>query len=131
MIVKRKNSLQKKRFYTVISASVLVFLIIAYASVNAIIGALSSSSESGSDSDNTTLPEIIEGVTYISLFSSAGVGCYGFHTEGFHCILTKGIVYFMLINCSKIQTRWATERLCCAVGHYSAAGEEKPLYEST
>lgn len=61
MIVKRKNSLQKKRFYTVISASVLVFLIIAYASVNAIIGALSSSSESGSDSDNTTLPEIIEG----------------------------------------------------------------------
>lgn len=26
--------------------------------------------------------------TYISLFSSAGVGCYGFKEEGFHCIAT-------------------------------------------
>ena len=26
--------------------------------------------------------------TYISLFSSAGVGCYGFQQEGFHCVAT-------------------------------------------
>ena len=26
--------------------------------------------------------------TYISLFSSAGIGCYGFKLEGFECIAT-------------------------------------------
>jgi DNA (cytosine-5)-methyltransferase 1 len=26
--------------------------------------------------------------TYVSLFSSAGIGCYGFHEENFHCIAT-------------------------------------------
>lgn len=26
--------------------------------------------------------------TYVSLFSSAGVGCYGFKEEGFYCIAT-------------------------------------------
>ena len=26
--------------------------------------------------------------TYISLFSSAGIGCYGFKEEGFYCIAT-------------------------------------------
>lgn len=26
--------------------------------------------------------------TYISLFSSAGVGCYGFKEEGFYCVAT-------------------------------------------
>ena len=31
-------------------------------------------------------------LTYISLFSSAGVGCYGFHTEGFHCIATNELI---------------------------------------
>lgn len=30
--------------------------------------------------------------TYISLFSSAGVGCYGFKLEGFECIATNEIV---------------------------------------
>lgn len=30
--------------------------------------------------------------TYISLFSSAGVGCYGFKLEGFQCIATNEIV---------------------------------------
>mgnify|MGYP004439555789 CR=1 FL=1 len=30
--------------------------------------------------------------TYISLFSSAGVGCYGFKLEGFDCIATNEIV---------------------------------------
>lgn len=31
-------------------------------------------------------------LTYISLFSSAGVGCYGFKMEGFHCIATNEII---------------------------------------
>ena len=33
-----------------------------------------------------------KGLTYISLFSSAGVGCYGFHMEGFHCIATNELL---------------------------------------
>ena len=28
-------------------------------------------------------------LTYVSLFSSAGVGCYGFHCEGFRCVATN------------------------------------------
>ncbi len=31
-------------------------------------------------------------LTYVSLFSSAGVGCYGFKLEGFHCIATNEII---------------------------------------
>ena len=31
-------------------------------------------------------------MTYISLFSSAGVGCYGFKQEGFECIATNEII---------------------------------------
>ena len=31
-------------------------------------------------------------LTYISLFSSAGVGCYGFYLEGFHCIATNELL---------------------------------------
>lgn len=31
-------------------------------------------------------------LTYISLFSSAGVGCYGFHLEGFHCVATNELI---------------------------------------
>ena len=27
--------------------------------------------------------------SYISLFSSAGIGCYGFKEEGFECIATN------------------------------------------
>jgi len=30
-----------------------------------------------------------EKLTYISLFSGAGIGCYGFHLEGFECIATN------------------------------------------
>ena len=30
--------------------------------------------------------------TYISLFSSAGVGCYGFKLEGFECIATNELL---------------------------------------
>jgi DNA (cytosine-5)-methyltransferase 1 len=29
-----------------------------------------------------------EALTYLSLFSSAGVGCYGFKLEGFLCVAT-------------------------------------------
>ena len=31
-------------------------------------------------------------MTYISLFSSAGVGCYGFHMEGFECVATNELL---------------------------------------
>ena len=31
-------------------------------------------------------------LTYISLFSSAGVGCYGFHMEGYKCVATNEII---------------------------------------
>ena len=31
-------------------------------------------------------------LTYISLFSSAGVGCFAFKQEGYHCILTNEII---------------------------------------
>ena len=30
--------------------------------------------------------------TYISLFSSAGVGCYGFKENGFECIATSELI---------------------------------------
>ncbi len=60
MIQKRKNSLQKKHFHIILSASVLVFLIIAYASINAIIGALKAS-DGQSGSGGKELPEIVEG----------------------------------------------------------------------
>lgn len=33
-----------------------------------------------------------KGLTYVSLFSSAGVGCYGFKMEGYHCIATNEII---------------------------------------
>ena len=31
-------------------------------------------------------------MTYISLFSSAGIGCYGFKMEGFDCIATNELI---------------------------------------
>lgn len=31
-------------------------------------------------------------MTYISLFSSAGVGCYGFHMEGYECVATNELL---------------------------------------
>jgi DNA (cytosine-5)-methyltransferase 1 len=31
-------------------------------------------------------------LTYISLFSSAGVGCHGFHIESYHCVATNEIL---------------------------------------
>ena len=31
-------------------------------------------------------------LTYVSLFSSAGVGCYGFQLEGFECIATAELI---------------------------------------
>jgi DNA (cytosine-5)-methyltransferase 1 len=36
--------------------------------------------------------EIKEQLTYVSLFSSAGVGCYGFKLEGFECIATNELI---------------------------------------
>ena len=31
-------------------------------------------------------------MTYVTLFSSAGVGCHGFQMEGYHCIATNEII---------------------------------------
>jgi DNA (cytosine-5)-methyltransferase 1 len=31
-------------------------------------------------------------LTYVTLFSSAGVGCHGFHMEGYHCVATNEII---------------------------------------
>jgi len=39
--------------------------------------------------ENTPKGNIIKGLTYISLFSSAGIGCHGFKEEGFNCIATN------------------------------------------
>jgi DNA (cytosine-5)-methyltransferase 1 len=36
--------------------------------------------------------EIKEQLTYVSLFSSAGVGCYGFKLEGFECVATNELI---------------------------------------
>lgn len=32
------------------------------------------------------------GMTYVTLFSSGGVGCHGFHMEGYHCIATNELI---------------------------------------
>lgn len=31
-------------------------------------------------------------LTYVSLFSSAGIGCYGFKQQGFNCVLTCELI---------------------------------------
>lgn len=33
-----------------------------------------------------------QSLTYVSLFSSAGIGCYGFQMEGYHCIATNELL---------------------------------------
>lgn len=43
-------------------------------------------------------------LTYISLFSSAGVGCYGFKMEGFECIATNELIERRL-NIQKINNK--------------------------
>ena len=43
-------------------------------------------------------------LTYISLFSSAGVGCYGFKMEGFECIATNELIERRL-NIQKINKK--------------------------
>lgn len=59
MIQKKQKKLTPKQLSTVIAASVLVFLIILYASVSAIIGALEAKGEDGGDKVG---PEIIESI---------------------------------------------------------------------
>lgn len=56
--------------------------------------------------DNRTL-------TYISLFSSAGVGCFGFKEEGFECIATNEIIERRLgIQKSNNKCKYATGYIC-------------------
>ena len=47
-------------------------------------------------------------LTYISLFSSAGVGCYGFKEAGFECIATNEILEKRL-NIQKINHKYKYE----------------------
>ncbi|WP_337902394.1 hypothetical protein, partial [Mesomycoplasma ovipneumoniae] len=43
-------------------------------------------------------------LTYISLFSSAGLGCYGFKVEDFECIATNELIERRL-NIQKINNK--------------------------
>ncbi len=43
-------------------------------------------------------------LTYISLFSSAGVGCFGFKQNGFECIATNELIERRL-NIQKINKK--------------------------
>ena len=44
------------------------------------------------ESQHTHKKTLSENLTYISLFSSAGVGCYGFKQEGYSCIATVELI---------------------------------------
>ncbi len=64
--------------------------------------------------------------TYISLFSSAGVGCYGFKEQGFECIATNEIIERRL-NIQKFNNKckYDTGYLC---GDITADETKKLLY---
>ena len=51
--------------------------------------------------------------TYISLFSSAGVGCYGFKMEGFNCIATNELIERRLgIQVANKKCKYETGYIC-------------------
>ena len=60
MITKVSKKLGKKQIYTIVSASVLVFLILAYTVISVVIGAIEA--DKGDGEGEQTLPEIVEGV---------------------------------------------------------------------
>ena len=68
-------------------------------------------------------------LTYITLFSSAGVGCYGFDVEGFQCVATNEIIAKRmkiqeLNNICKHQTGYIT-------GDLTDASVKKKIYTET
>lgn len=65
--------------------------------------------------------------TYISLFSSAGIGCYGFKMEDFECIATNEIIERRLnIQKSNNKCKYPTGYIC---GDITKDETKKQLYE--
>lgn len=65
--------------------------------------------------------------TYISLFSSAGIGCYGFKMEGFECIATNEIIERRLgIQKSNNKCKYSTGYIC---GDITKDETKKQLYD--
>ena len=65
--------------------------------------------------------------TYISLFSSAGIGCYGFKMEGFECIATNEIIERRLgIQKSNNKCKYSTGYIC---GDITSDETKKQLYD--
>ena len=65
--------------------------------------------------------------TYISLFSSAGIGCYGFTMEGFECIATNELIERRLgIQKSNNKCKYSTGYIC---GDITQEDTKKLLYD--
>jgi DNA (cytosine-5)-methyltransferase 1 len=65
--------------------------------------------------------------TYISLFSSAGIGCYGFKLEGFDCIATNELIERRLnIQKSNNKCEYQTGYIC---GDITTDETKKQLYD--
>lgn len=65
--------------------------------------------------------------TYISLFSSAGIGCYGFKIEGFECIATNELIERRLnIQKSNNKCKYQTGYIC---GDITTDETKKQLYD--
>lgn len=66
-------------------------------------------------------------LTYISLFSSAGIGCYGFKMEGFECIATNELIERRLnIQKSNQKCKYDTGYIC---GDITAQETKDVLYK--
>ena len=65
--------------------------------------------------------------TYISLFSSAGIGCYGFKMEGFECIATNELIERRLgIQKANRKCKYPTGYIC---GDITKEETKKQLYD--
>lgn len=65
--------------------------------------------------------------TYISLFSGAGIGCYGFKLEGFECIATNEIIERRLaVQRSNHKCKYSSGYLC---GDITEDETKRQLYE--
>ena len=65
-------------------------------------------------------------MTYISLFSSAGVGCYGFKLEGFECVATNELIERRLnVQKANRKCKYESGYIC---GDITSDGTKKALY---
>lgn len=65
--------------------------------------------------------------TYISLFSSAGIGCYGFKMEGFECIATNEIIERRLaVQKSNNKCKYSSGYIC---GDITKEETKRQLYD--